>query len=217
MTFKQVIVHRMKTDARATRVEGIATRRRILDHAVSLFVESGLGGVSLRTIANAADVFPSQVNYYFESKEALFVEAACREALHIGNAVEKAGSGATSPEEYVSAILRAAFDSPSLLLFAEAMSVARFHSSLKEQVGETLGQLHREGERAVAETLALHDWSLRTSPAVEAEAYWATVLGVALQQAALPPGSTFGAAESVISLFFSIYPDSSEQPATKIH
>ena len=199
----------MRSEVRATRAGGLATRRRILDHAVALFVERGLAGVSVKAIAEAADVFPSQVNYYFRSKEALFVEAACREALHIGAAVEKAGSGASTQRQFVSAILGAAFDSPSLLLFAEAMSVARFRPPLQRQVAATLDRLHREGERAVVETLERHGWSLRTTPAVEAEAYWATVLGVALQQAALPAGSRTGSgvAESVISLFFNIHPD----------
>lgn len=197
----------MTSETRATRAEGLATRRRILDHSVALFVERGLSGVSMKTIADAAGVFPSQINYYFESKEALFVEAACREALHIGTAVEKAGSGATTPEEYVSAILSAAFESPSLLLFAEAMSLARFHQPLQDRVGATLRRLHGEGARAVEETLARHRWALRTTPAVEAEAYWATVLGVALQQAAMPTGPASGVAESVISLFFTLHPD----------
>jgi len=190
----------------------MATRRRILDNAVALFVERGLGGVSVKAIADAAGVFPSQINYYFDSKEALFVEAACREAVHIGTAVEKAGLGARSPAEFVSAILGAAFESPSLLLFAEAMSVARFDRALRHQVGATLAKLHHEGERAVRETLDRQGWRLRTSPAVEAQAYWATVLGVALQQAALPSASAGDVAESVISMFFNLHPDIDDAP-----
>lgn len=196
----------MKLDVRATRAEGIATRKRILETSVGFFVDSGLGGVSLKVIAEAAGVFPSQITYYFDSKEALFVEAACREALLIASEVEKAGTGATNPEQYASAILGAAFDSQSLLLFAEAMSVARFNPELQKALADTLRRLHSEGARAVTETLDRNGWVLRTSPAAYAEAYWATVLGVALQRAALPAGSSTDVAESVISLFFSVHP-----------
>ena len=53
-------------------------------------MERGLGGVSVKSIADTAGVFPSQLTYYFGTKDALFVEAACREVLHVGAAVEKA-------------------------------------------------------------------------------------------------------------------------------
>ena len=33
--------------------------------------------------AAAADAFPSQITYYFRTKEALFVEAACRDMLYV--------------------------------------------------------------------------------------------------------------------------------------
>jgi len=63
---------------RGVRATGPATRREILDAARRLFAEWGLAGVSVSDLALEADVFPSQVTYYFGSKEALFVEAACR-------------------------------------------------------------------------------------------------------------------------------------------
>src|SRR5262249_52748061 len=54
---------------RATRAAGKQTRRALLDAAGSLFAERGLAGVSAAEIARAAGAFPSQVTYYFGSKE----------------------------------------------------------------------------------------------------------------------------------------------------
>jgi AcrR family transcriptional regulator len=50
-------------------------RSTLLDAAGALFREHGLSGTSMTAIAAAADAFPSQVTYYFRSKEALFIEA----------------------------------------------------------------------------------------------------------------------------------------------
>ncbi len=196
-----------RSDTRATRAEGAATRRRVLDHAVALFIDRGLAGVSVKAIADAADVFPSQLTYYFGSKDALFVEAACREVLHIGSAVEKAGSGAESPPGYVEAIVNAALEAPSLLLFAEAMSVARFNPDLQRQIEQTLDRLHSEGARAVSEVCDAHSWSLATPADVEARAFWSTVFGVALQQAATASHPDPATARAVISLFFTLHPE----------
>ena len=196
-----------RSDTRATRAEGAATRRRVLDHAVGLFVERGLGGVSVKAIADSADVFPSQLTYYFGSKDALFVEAACREVLHIGSAVEKAGSGAHSPTGYVEAIVNAALEAPSLLLFAEAMSVARFNPELQSQIDQTLDRLYSEGARAVSQVCEAHGWVLKTPAEVEARAFWSTVIGVALQQAATAAHPDPATAQAVISLFFTLHPE----------
>ena len=77
---------------RATRAAGQQTRRALLDAAGPLFAERGLAGVSAAEIAREAGAFPSQVTYYFGSKEALFVEAACRGVLHAATEVERAGA-----------------------------------------------------------------------------------------------------------------------------
>src|SRR5204863_4305852 len=90
--------------ARATRTAGRQRRSQLLDAASELFAERGLGDVSLAEIADRADTFPSQVTYYFGSKEALFVEAACREVLRAAEEVERAGARARTPGSYVRAI-----------------------------------------------------------------------------------------------------------------
>jgi AcrR family transcriptional regulator len=58
---------------RATREAGRQTRRALLDAAARLFAEHGVAGISAAEIAREAGAFPSQVTYYFGSKEALFV------------------------------------------------------------------------------------------------------------------------------------------------
>lgn len=62
-----------KHAARATRTAGRQMRSRLLDGASRLFKERGLAGTSISDIAAAADAFPSQITYYFRTKEALFV------------------------------------------------------------------------------------------------------------------------------------------------
>ena len=68
-----------KHATRATRSAGRRMRSLLLDGASRLFRERGLAGTSISDIAAAANAFPSQITYYFRTKEALFVEAACRE------------------------------------------------------------------------------------------------------------------------------------------
>src|ERR1700755_1451294 len=93
---------------RATRAAGKQTRKALLDAADPLFAQHGLAGVSQQDIADAAGTFPSQVTYYFGSKEALFVEAACRAVLRAGSEVEQAGESTRTPRTFVKAIVRTA-------------------------------------------------------------------------------------------------------------
>src|SRR3954471_10813787 len=91
--------------ARATRNAGQRMRSILLDAASALFKAHGLGGTSITAIASAADAFPSQVTYYFRTKEALFVEAACRDVLHIAERTEKAAARARTPKAYAGALV----------------------------------------------------------------------------------------------------------------
>ena len=80
-------------------------RSRLLDAASALFKTYGLNGTSVTAIAGAADAFPSQVTYYFRTKEALFVEAACRDMLHIAERKTKE-SGFQPPLDIVDGAAR---------------------------------------------------------------------------------------------------------------
>jgi AcrR family transcriptional regulator len=185
---------------RATREAGRSTRAAILAAASSLFGERGLAGVSLGDIASAADVFPSQIAYYFGTKDRLFVETACHDVLRAAREVERAGSVASTPADYVRAIVTEALAQPSLLTFAEAMLLAGRHPELSEPITQAFATLHREGARAARETVARHNWTLRTTPDIEARAYWATVIGVVMQRAATGAAFQTHTTEAAVAL-----------------
>jgi AcrR family transcriptional regulator len=173
--------HAARHAARATRSTGRRTRSALLDAAATLFRERGLSGVSLGDIAEAADAFPSQITYYFGSKEALFTEAACRDVLHTAADVEAAGRRTRTKQEYARRLTTAALDAPALPAFAEALLLARHRQELRPQIARTLDRLHAEGARAVAERCQAQGWSLNAPPDSVARAFWATVLGIALE------------------------------------
>jgi AcrR family transcriptional regulator len=185
---------------RATRQAGRSTRAAIRSAASGLFRERGLAGTSVGDIARAADVFPSQIAYYFGTKDRLFVESACHDVLRAAREVERAGARAHTPAGYVRAIVTTALAEPSLLTFAEAMLLAGRHPELSEPITETFEILHREGERATRETLARRNWTLRTTPEIEARAYWATVIGVVVQRAATGAAFQTHTTEAAVAL-----------------
>jgi len=188
---------------RATRAAGQQTRRALLDAAAPLFTQRGLAGVSQADIAQAAGTFPSQVTYYFGSKEALFVEAACRGVLRAATEVERAGERTRTPRTYVRAMVRTALASPALLTFAEAALLVRRREDLAPRVRETFARLHAEGERAVVENLVKRGWQIRAHPAEEARGFWAAILGVALESAAT--GVSAAGADATVQLVLNLY------------
>src|SRR3954454_16736157 len=116
--------------ARATRTAGRAMRSRLLDAASRLFREKGLSGVSVADIAEAADAFPSQITYYFRTKEALFVEAACRDVLYVGRAAEQAALQAQTPRDYTRALVETVTATDSVAFFTEALTLTRRRQDL---------------------------------------------------------------------------------------
>src|ERR1044072_5333129 len=139
-----------KHAARATRTAGRRMRSLLLDGASRLFKEKGLAGTSISDIAGAADAFPSQVTYYFRTKEALFVEAACRDMLHIAERVEKAAARARTPKAYVKAVVDNVIGADGLILFVEALILTRQRPDLVPEIARTIDRLHVEGTRAYA-------------------------------------------------------------------
>jgi len=178
-------------------------RSALLDAASRLFTERGLADVSAAEIAREAGAFPSQVTYYFGSKEALFVEAACRGVLRAATEVERAGERTRTPRTYVRAMVRTALASPALLTFAEAALLVRRREDLAPRVRETFARLHAEGERAVVENLVKRGWQIRAHPAEEARGFWAAILGVALESAAT--GVSAAGADATVQLVLNLY------------
>ncbi len=167
--------------ARATRSAGQRMRSRLLDAASTLFKAHGLNGVAIGAIAAAADAFPSQVTYYFRTKEALFVEAACRDMLHIAERAEKAAGRARAPKAYAGALIDAVMEADCLPLFIEALTLARQRPDLVPQIARTIERLHVEGARAYAGEMARHGWRTLAPPEVSARRFWTLALGTALE------------------------------------
>jgi len=166
---------------RATRTAGQKMRSRLLDAASALFKAHGLNGTSMTAIAGASDAFPSQVTYYFRTKEALFVEAACRDMLHIAEDVEKAAARARTPKAYASAVVNNLVGADGLILFVEALILARRRPDLVPQIARTIERLHVEGARAYAGEMARHGWRTHLVPDVTVRRFWALALGIALE------------------------------------
>jgi AcrR family transcriptional regulator len=156
-------------------------RSILLDVASALFKIHGLGGTSITAIAGAADAFPSQVTYYFRTKEALFVEAACRDVLHIAERTEKAAARARTPKAYAGALVDGVVGGDGLALFVEALTLARQRPDLTPQIARTIERLHVEGARAYAGQMARHGWRTHHAPDVSARRFWTIALGIALE------------------------------------
>lgn len=192
---------------RAVRQAGRSTRAAILATASRLFRQRGPADVSLSEIARGAGVFPSQISYYFGSKDQLFVETACYDVLRAAREVERAGAGAQTPAAYVRAIVTEAIAQPGLLTFAEAMLLAGRRPELAPIIARTFETLHREGARAVADTLERTGWGLHTTPDVEARGFWTTVIGVVMQRAATGDAFQPHTAEAAVAMVLNLHPD----------
>ena len=166
---------------RATRTAGQKMRSRLLDVASMLFKAHGLNGTSITAIAGAADAFPSQVTYYFRTKEALFVEAACRDMLHIAERAEKAAARTCTPRAYTEAVVNVLMGADGLVLFVEALILARQRPDLVPEIARTIDRLHVEGARAHADKMTRHGWHTPYSSDVLARRLWTIALGIALE------------------------------------
>src|SRR5258708_32010510 len=116
---------------------GQRMRSRLLDAAAARFKAFGLAGVSVAEIAADAGAFPSQVTYYFGTKEALFVEAACREMLYLARDAEAASSHTKNERDYIETMINCVIGAPRLNLFVEALALAHRRLDLQPLVQRT--------------------------------------------------------------------------------
>src|SRR5262245_37618884 len=165
-------------------------RSRLLDAASALFKAHGLNGTSVTEIAGAADAFPSQVTYYCRTKEALFVEAACRDILHIAERAEQAAARARTPKAFTGAVVDSVMGADGLALFVEALILARQRPDLVPEIARTIERLHAEGARAHAGKMARHGWHAHQSSDVVARRFWTVALGIALEGYAMGRSAT---------------------------
>lgn len=181
MTNASLRITEPKHSARATRSAGRQMRSRLLDAASRLFKERGLAAVAIADIAAAADAFPSQITYYFRTKEALFVEAACRDVLHVARAAEEHAGRQLSPEDYTRALVDSVMGGDAVGFFVEAMTLTRRRQDLAPLVERTIERLHAEGLRAYAAEMAARGWHSRLDADTSARRFWAVAIGVTLQ------------------------------------
>src|SRR3954466_15787496 len=170
-----------KHAARATRSAGRQMRSRLLDGASRLFREHGLSGTSISDTAAAANAFPSQITYYFRTKEALFVEAACRDMLYLARATEQAALQAHTPREYTQALAETVTAADSVAFFAEALTLTRRRQDLAPLVERTIERLHSEGARAYASQVARQGWRSLRAPDESSRRFWAVAIGIILE------------------------------------
>ena len=157
-------------------------RSRLLDGASRLFKERGLAGTSISDIAAAADAFPSQITYYFRTKEALFVEAACRDMLYRG-ARGRAGRAAGRIRRGIHTRTGRDGDGDGFgRLLRRSADADRRRQDLAPLVERTIERLHGEGMRAYAEpdraawlALAPRD------PDASSRRFWAVAIGVMVE------------------------------------
>ena len=170
-----------KHAVRATRTAGRKMRSLLLDAASRLFKERGLSGTSIADIATAADAFPSQITYYFRTKEALFVEAACRDMLYLARATEEAALQANTPRDYTRALVETVTATDTVAFFAEALTLTRRRQDLAPLVERTIERLHAEGLRAYASKIERHGWRTLREPDATSRRFWAVAVGIMVE------------------------------------
>src|SRR3954469_18371609 len=170
-----------KHAARATRSAGRKMRSLLLDAASPLFRERGLSGTAITDIAAAANAFPSQITYYFRTKEALFVECACRELLYLARATERAALQARTPRDYTHALAETVTANDSVAFFAESLTLPRRRQVLAPLVERTIERLHSEGARAYASQVERHGWRSLRAPEESSRRFWAVAVGVIVE------------------------------------
>jgi AcrR family transcriptional regulator len=164
-------------EAPASDKPGPRMRSRLLDAAAARFKASGFAGASVAEIAADAGAFPSQVTYYFGSKEALFVEAACREMLYLARHAEAASVAHDVGDAYVETMVRSVVGAPGLNFFVEALALAHRRLDLQPLVRRTFERLDAESGRAWAEHRARRGWPPDHNPR-PGHRFWVIAIGM---------------------------------------
>jgi len=184
----------MKLEAHPPEKPGQRMRSRLLDAAAARFKAHGLAGVSVAEIAADAGAFPSQITYYFGSKEALFVEAACREMLYLARDAEAASARPENEDDYIETMVGSVVGAPGLNLFVEALALAHRRPDLKPLAQRTFDRLDAESDRALREHRE-HAGLPTGNTAVHAHRFWVIALGIGARGGATGESSQFLAAE----------------------
>jgi AcrR family transcriptional regulator len=150
-----------------------ATRKAISDAATLLFVERGFDEVSIREVAEAADVSPTTVFAHFPQKEALvFDEDDAQRDMLVGAVRDRAAGTSVSKalhDLYRRELIGLAFDptgenrrqfmqlitgTPALQDYATRMWL-RHEDALADAIAETTGQSEPDAETRVYARMVL--------------------------------------------------------------
>lgn len=184
---------------RPTREPGRKTRAALREVALAMFIEHGFDQVTMTAIASRIGGYANQVTHHFGSKDALFAETSGLAVLRAARQAEQAALHADSIESHARILVASLLGpgAPSVMMFAEAMLMARNKAVLRPIIRGTLDRLHTVGEATLIDTLTRHRWTIRTSPEVVTRAFWASVLGLALEKAAAGDAFEYRSAEAV--------------------
>ena len=120
---------------------GQLSRERVLQAALDLITETGIGQLRLAEIAQRAGMSSGQVMYYFTSKEHILLETLAwqdgQDVLQVRAAVSRATGAWRQLEKFVSFYLPARPDQPAWILWLEAWARAP-HNRQVDQLMEEL-------------------------------------------------------------------------------
>ena len=173
--------------ARPVNADADATRQRMLDTAVELFAERGLGSTSVRDVATGAGVSLAMVHHYFGSKDDLY--QACIDATY---AELSAMKGALA--------LELASAAPLAELFARAVGTSfrfacehRTAVRLLVRAAVSTGELHPRGRKLLLDALDVVSTAVSTRlgrPASELRLPLQSVVFLVARYAAQDEGET---------------------------
>ena len=86
------------TDGELRVVQHSAARTRVLDAALDLFAQHGVGGTSLRMIADTVGITKAAVYHQFRTKEQIVLAVTERELGRLGPALEEAEAHGDGPQ-----------------------------------------------------------------------------------------------------------------------
>lgn len=158
-----------------------ATRRRIIDAAVDLFIEPGYGEAGLAEILARADVTKGAFYYHFESKEAV-AAAIIDETYGKITTVAMSIVGASPPA--LENIIRATFAVSDLMATDRTVQVGKLLAQSLTQVSDRGSKSLVDGTASfvalMCEVFKQGEMRIDLGPDEVAETTWATIQGVYL-------------------------------------
>ena len=120
-----------------------AVRERIIREATRLFVEHGYRGISMREIAEAANVSKAGLYYHFRDKEDLFLAVLGDSLQRIGWIIAEAVKEKEATRERVAHVMRGIFSLPAeqrAIIRLATQEMAHLRAPTRKVFGE---QYHR--------------------------------------------------------------------------